>query len=507
MRRRPLFVNNRTAVASNYPIACKKSVVFRRVEFEEILCVEDEGWYSKPMSKHYSTSEVRPLAKTPSLSSPSGAAAPLTRRSFLKRAALAGGAAVAPMIVPASVLGRNGFVPPSERIVMAGLGIGGRGSSDLEWMLPNKDVQFVAVCDAKKSQREAVKKKIDNHYGNKDCATYRDIREFLAERTDIDGVLIATGDRWHALASILAMRSGKDVYSEKPSAMTVAEGRAVVDTAKRYGRIYQTGTQRLSEENFVFCIEMARSGRLGKVHTTYAHIAPWDAAEMSFEWLPAETEPSKDEVDWDQWLGPCPWRPYNSAYVRGGWRGYYDFHTSCIGEWGAHTFAQAQAGIDALNTSAVDYGYVKNDSGDGMVTKFANGAKMILSRGDKYWSGSCGMRFDGPEGWVSAADGYSKPEASSPALLGEFKKVVSDYIARTQRPMSHVRDFFNCIKSRRLTVANPEVMHRSMSTVHAANICMWLKRDVKYDPIKEEFVNDPEANRFLSRAMRSPWII
>ncbi|MBE0543199.1 MAG: Gfo/Idh/MocA family oxidoreductase [Verrucomicrobia bacterium] len=433
--------------------------------------------------------------------------ASLSRRQFLRRASLAGAALAAPCLIPGSALGLNGAVPPSERIVFGGIGIGGRGTGVLRWMLPERDVHFVAVCDAKKAAREAVKKVADNHYGNQDCKIYGDIREFLAARTDIDAVLIATGDRWHALASILAMRAGKDVYSEKPSSMTIAEGQAVVETARRYARVYQTGTQRLSEENFVFCIEMARMGRLGKVHTTYAHIAPWDAAEMKHDWLPAEPEPPKEEVDWDQWLGPCPWRPYNPAYTRGGWRGYYDFHTSCIGEWGAHTFAQAQAGIDCLNTSAVEYRYVSNPTGDEMITVFPNGVKMVLSRGDKWWRGSCGMRFDGPEGWVAAADGYSKPDVSSPALLADFRKIVADYMARTQRPMSHVRDFFDCVKSRRLTVANPEVMHRSMSTVHAANICMWLKRDLKFDPVKEEFINDVEANRLRSRAMREPWII
>jgi hypothetical protein len=433
--------------------------------------------------------------------------ASLSRRQFLRRASLAGAALAAPCLIPGSALGLNGAVPPSERIVFGGIGIGGRGTGVLRWMLPERDVHFVAVCDAKQAAREAVKKVADNHYGNQDCKIYGDIREFLAARTDIDAVLIATGDRWHALASILAMRAGKDVYSEKPSSMTIAEGQAVVETARRYGRVYQTGTQRLSEENFVFCIEMARMGRLGKVHTTYAHIAPWDAAEMKHDWLPAEPEPPKDEVDWDQWLGPCPWRPYNPAYTRGGWRGYYDFHTSCIGEWGAHTFAQAQAGIDCLNTSAVEYRYVNNPTGDEMITVFPNGVKMVLSRGDKWWRGSCGMRFDGPEGWVAAADGYSKPDVSSPALLADFRKIVADYMARTQRPMSHVRDFFDCVKSRRQPVANPEVMHRSMSTVHAANICMWLKRDLKFDPVKEEFINDVEANRLRSRAMREPWII
>jgi len=426
----------------------------------------------------------------------------LTRRRFLQ---LAGLAAAAPAIIPASALGRGGAVPPSERIVLGGIGIGNRGSAVLRWMLAEKDVQFVATCDPNRARREAVKRLVDSHYGNSDCALYADLRQFLAERTDIDAVLSTPGDRWHALAAVWAMRAGKDVYSEKPSCMTIAEGQAVVETARRYGRVYQTGTQRLSEANFVFCIEAARRGLLGQVHTVYAHIAPWDAAQMRHDWLPAEPEPPKSEMDWDQWLGPCPWRPYNSSYVRGGWRGFYDFHTSCIGEWGAHTFAQAQAGIDCLNTAPVRYHYVPNDTGDGLVAEFANGVKLVLSRGDKYWRGSCGMRFDGTEGWVAAADGYSKPDTSSPALLAEFNRVVRDYQARTGRPMNHVRDFFDCVKSRRKAVANEEVMYWSMTTVHAANICMWLKRDLQFDPAKSEFVNDPDANRLRSRAMRAPY--
>ncbi|MCB1126626.1 MAG: Gfo/Idh/MocA family oxidoreductase [Verrucomicrobiae bacterium] len=445
------------------------------------------------MSTHPSVPPWRPAA--------------LSRRGFLRRLSLGGGLLAAPLVVPGRVLGLNGAVPPSEKIVLGGLGVGNRGSHDLRWMLPEKDVVFVADCDPQRARRERVKQIADEFYGNQDCKLYHDIREFLAERTDIDAVLSAPGDRWHALAAILAMRAGKDVYSEKPSAMTIAEGQAVVETARRYGRIYQTGTQRLSEANFVFCIEAARQGLLGKVHTARAHIAPWDAAEMRHDWLPEEPLPTGGEVDWDQWLGPCPWRPYNAAYTRGGWRGFYDFHTSCIGEWGAHTFAQAQAGLDKLDTSPVEYEYVPNESGDGMVTRFADGTVMTLERGDRWWRGSCGMRFEGPEGWVAAADGYSRPDCSSPALLAEFNRIVRDYIARTQRPMSHVRDFFDCVKSRRQTVANPVVMHRSMSSVHAANICMWLKRNVKYDPVKEEFPGDAQANRLRSRAMRSPWII
>ncbi|HNY25749.1 MAG TPA: Gfo/Idh/MocA family oxidoreductase [Candidatus Sumerlaeota bacterium] len=426
----------------------------------------------------------------------------MARREFLARAAIL---ASAPYIVPASVLGRNGTVPPSERILMGGIGIGGRGSFDLNWMMEEPDIQFVAICDARKERREAVKKTIDDRYGTKDCAMYRDIRQFLAERTDIDGVLIATGDRWHATAATMALRAGKDVYSEKPSSMTVAEGQKVVEAARRHGRIYQTGTQRLSEGNFIFCDEMARLGRLGKVHTVRAHIAPWDAAEMRHDWLPGQPEPGPDVVDWDEWLGPCPWRPYHPEYVSGGWRGHYDFHTSCIGEWGAHTFAQCQSAINAGDTSAVEYHYVKNATGDGMVARFANGVNMVLQL--EGWRGTCGVRYEGSEGWVSVADGYSKPDVSSPSMLGDYKKIVADYQARTQRPLNHVRDFFDCIRSRRLTIANPVVMHRSMTTVHAANVCMWLKRDVRFDPATERFVNDPEADRYLSRAMREPWAL
>jgi predicted dehydrogenase len=372
-------------------------------------------------------------------------------------------------------------------------------------MLPERDVRFVAICDAKRAQRENVKRIIDDRYGNRDCKMYGNTREFLAERKDIDALLIATGDRWHALAATWAMRAGKDVYSEKPSCMTIEEGQMVVKTARRYGRVYQTGTQRLSEANFAFAIEIAKAGRLGRVHTARAHIAPWDAAAMRHDWLPAEPEPSRDEVDWDQWLGPCPWRPYNAAYVRGRWRGHYDFHTSCIGEWGAHTFAQSQAGLGLLDTSPIEYGYVDNPYGDEMVTRFADGTRMTLHRGNQWWRGSCGMRFEGPEGWVSVADGYSKPEVSHPSLLADFQQVVRGIIAREGRPMSHVRNFLDCVKSRRQPVANAVVMHRTMTAVHAANICMWLKRNLRFDPVREVFVNDAEANRLQQRAMRAPY--
>jgi len=432
----------------------------------------------------------------------------LSRRAFLGTAA----ALAAPYIVPASVFGRNGAVPPSERIILGGIGIGNRGSHVLNWMLPEPDVQFVAACDPQKARREKVKQMVDTRYGNRDCALYADIREFLAVRTDIDAVLSTTGDRWHALAAIMAMRAGKDVYSEKPSAMTIAEGQAVVETARRHRRVYQSGIQRLSEGNFTFANELLRLGYLGTVHTVRAHIAPWDAAEMRHDWLPEQPLPPKEEMDWDAWLGPCPWRPYNAGYVNGGgWYRYYDFATD-VAMWGAHTVAQALAGLDMENVTFIEFEYAGPDAT--MVTRLENGVKLVLFRvaGSvwdpcQYWRGACGERYEGSEGWAGAADGYSQPDVSSPALLQEFKKVLSDYAGRTQRPMDHVRDFLDCVRSRRPTVANPDVMFRSMSICLAADICEQCKRNLKFDLRKAEFVNDPEANRMRSRAMRVPYTI
>ena len=432
----------------------------------------------------------------------------LTRRQFLTRGTMAASAVALPYYIPASALGRGGAVAPSERIVMGGIGGGGRGSYDLGWMLNERDVQWVAVCDVLKSRRQAAKNLVDSKQGNKDCATYGDMRQLLAERTDVDAVLIATGDRWHALAATMAMRAGKDVYCEKPACLTMAQGQMIVETARRYGRVYQTGAQRLSEPNHVFAIQMARSGRLGRIHTAYADIR-WRDGQRK-DWLPAEPEPPKDELDWDVWLGACPWRPYNAGYVNGGgWYHYYDFATD-VAMWGAHTVAQALAGLDMTNVSFIEFDYEKPDAT--MVTRLSNGVKLVLYRATgsvwepcKLWHGACGERFDGPEGWVAAADGYSEPDVSSPALLRQYRKVLSDYTARTQRPLNHARDFFDCIRSRRLTVANPDVMCRSMNICLAADICEQLKRSLKFDLHKAEFVGDPEANRMRSRAMRAPF--
>jgi predicted dehydrogenase len=306
------------------------------------------------------------------------------------------------------------------------------------------------------------------------------------------------------------MKAGLDVFCEKPSTMSVAEGQSLVAVARRYGRIFQSGMQRLSEANFVFADQLARTGRLGQVHTVYAHQLPF---QMKTSLLPAEPEPAPEEVDWNLWLGPAPWRPYNSAYLRGcgAWLDYYDFGTGVAG-WGSHTICQCQSGLGALETSAVEYTYPGNGDADGLVCRFASGARLVLNAQGwpkpgvpGMWRGSCGVRYEGSEGWVAVADGYAQPEVSSPALLQDFNAVVRQYQQQTDRPLAHIRDFLRGVRSRRPCIANETVMHRTMTTNHVANICMLLQRDVRWDPVKEEFPGDPEANRLRSRALREPW--
>ncbi len=237
------------------------------------------------------------------------------RRRFLKTAVSTAGAAVmAPTIIPSSALGLDGAVAPSERIVVGGIGIGRRGGYDLGCFLQQKDVQFVAVCDVKEKRRGEVKKIVDDHYGNQNCDTYRDFRELL-DRSDIDAVLIATGPNWHATAAMTAAKAGKDMYCEKPVTKNIAQSLILAETMRRTGRVFQAGTQRRNLPHFAFACELARTGKLGKLKKVYAHPAGMQA--MMSGWLPPEPEPDKEVVDWDMYLGPAAWRPFNEKLLDG----------------------------------------------------------------------------------------------------------------------------------------------------------------------------------------------
>jgi len=426
-----------------------------------------------------------------------------TRRAFLGRALAAAGGAVCPLLVPASALGRDGAVAPSERIVLAVIGLGPRGRYDLSVMLPEKDVQVVAVCDVQLARRQAGKEMVDAHYGTGDCATHRDLLELL-DRPDIDAVLVATGDRWHALASILAMKAGKDVYSEKPCGMTIGEVQALSDAARRYARVFQAGTQRRSQANFQYAVYLAHSGRLGRLHTLHASVY---TPNRIYGWLPGETEPPVEECDWDRWLGPSPWRPYNHEYVAGGWRGHYDFEAAAnLPDWGAHTIDLCQWANRSDDTVPVEWEADER----GITGRYANGVAIVCDflvtpfadRSPQYTTstGTCPVRFEGDEGWVETGD-------SGEVLLSP--NLVRSQGRRFARPgtsaQGHGRDFFDCVKSRARPICHPEVMRRSHLACFAAELAWELGRRIRFDPAGERFIGDEEANRRIRRAPREPW--
>jgi predicted dehydrogenase len=409
----------------------------------------------------------------------------ISRRGILKSAGA--------LVIPGSVLGKNHAVPPSDRIVLGAIGIGRRGAQDLSCFLKERDVQFVAICDVRAERRDAVKQMADDKYGNKDCATYWDMHELLA-RSDIDAVLIATGDRWHSPASIVAAKAGKDIYCEKPCSLTMAESLALAETVRRYGRVYQAGTQRRNIGNFVHAVELARSGKLGKLQTVHANT---QKPATHHDWLPAEPEPSKEVVNWDRWLGPCPWRPFNSKYIDGKWRGYFDFHGGGILEWGAHTVNLCQWANDADGTAPVEY----DPQGNQVICRYANGVKLVMR--DTGWLklGTCAVRFEGADGWVETAD-TGKMELSE-NLQSERR----DVTMLGTDPTTHIRDFLDCVKTRALPKGNAGAVAQTHVACHAAYIAWQLGRKAAFDPDKNEFEGDQEANRMRSRAMREPWRI
>ncbi len=416
-----------------------------------------------------------------------------SRRQVLRAAAGSAAALALPTVLPASALGRDGILAPSQRITLGGIGLGGRGAGVLRSFLSNPDVQFLAIADIRQIRRDAIKQMADQHHGNNDCATYSDMHEMLA-RQDIDSVLIATGDRWHAMASIIAAKAGKDVFCEKPCSMTIAESQALADVFRRYGLIYQAGTQRRSIGNFIFAADLVASGRLGKLHTVHANTLN---PPTRHDWLPGEPEPAKDVVDWDAWLGPCPWRPYNSQYVAGRWRGHFDFHGGGILEWGSHTVDLCQWAAQKDDTTPVEY----VPEGSGVVCTYADGLKLVMRDSGWMGLGTCSVRYEGDEGWIETGD--SGQFAIYPESLRTERTV---FTMRGTDPSTHVRDFLDCVKTRRPANANSDVAAQSHIVCHSAYIAWQLGRTLKYDPATHEF-DDADANRMRSRAMREPYRI
>lgn len=430
-----------------------------------------------------------------------------SRRHFLRRSATVLGAALAaPCVIPASALGRGGAMAPSERTTMGFIGVGGQGGGHLlggAWTyIPGgysarKDVQVLAVCDIWKDRRERATQRVNQQYaaaygqGNyKACESYVDFRQVL-ERPDIDAVLIATPAHWHAIMAIMAVQAGKDVYCEKPTAVTIAEAQAVAEAVRRCGRVYQAGTQQRSEYNGYFrrACEYVRSGRIGKLREIYAYR---DGGAIAWQKRFGPPKPVPDTVDWDLYLGPAPWVPYD---------GNTGAHRYDIGElnWGQHHYDVVQwaAGMD-------ESGPVELFMDEGRTAyKYPNG---VVVFGKPYpgerVGGDGGMCLVGTEGRIAVDRGnlvsYPEDIVREPLRPDEVHLYRSD---------SHSGNFLECVRTRKQAICNADVAHRAASALLLGGIEKILQRPLKWDPGKEEFPGDDEANRLRSIAQRPPWHI
>ncbi len=434
--------------------------------------------------------------------------AAFTRRQFLTRTTLAAAAAfAAPMFIPASALGRDGHVAPSERINVALIGLGKLGrNSHLPGILGKQDAQVVALCDVDRQKLEAARKEVEDFYQEqagkgewKGCATYGDFRVML-ERPDIDGVIIATPNHWHALQAIAAARAGKDIYCEKPLSLCVEQSRAMVDAVRRHGRILQTGSQQRSDKTFRLACEIVRNSRIGKIKEVYINIGPF----CGEAYLPAE--PTPEFLDWDMWLGPAPDRPYSSKLAPSiefknwpEWRYYRDYAGGGMNDFGAHHFDIAQWALGMDHSGPVEVHPPDGKEFTRLTYIYENGVRMIHGGGAE----GAACDFIGENGRVQVNRGdFLKVEPA-----GLEKEPFSGADTRLYESNDHQQDWLDCIRSRRQPICDVEIGARSATVCHLGNICYWLNRPLKWDPVKEQFINDDAANRLLRRPMRAPWTL
>lgn len=409
-----------------------------------------------------------------------------TRRRFLKGL---GAAVAAPYFIPASARGADGRPAPSERITMGFVGVGGQGSGDMGGFMSFPEVQNVAVCDVDSRHRTAAQQRAEQHYARqkasgtyKGCTEYLDYRELCA-RPDIDAVFCATPDHWHALVTCEAMRNGKDVYCEKPETLTVREGRIMVETARRYGRVFSGGSQRVWED-YNWYHRLMWSGTCGELQEVWVNIGG-PSGEML---LPSE--PAPEWLNWEMWLGPAPWRPYNKGYHPFMWRGCRDFSGGGMTDWGAHHIGGALYASQLYN-KPLPVEVIPPDGKDVkyLTFRYADGVKMYLGGA---WGGGP-LAFRGTHGEVPDRKGRKQapPEVYVPNYKGR----------------GIFGDFLHCVKSRERPFRDIEIAHRTVATCHLANIAFWSGRAYKFDPVNEVIVGDDSLNRWIDRPMRAPWVL
>jgi len=427
----------------------------------------------------------------------------MSRRDFVRACA---GAVAAPQIVHSSVLGLRGATPPNDRITIALVGLGTQMKMHHGIFLGYSETQVVAVCDCEGICLKREQDRGNAHYAKQlgqerydGVAAYRDFREIVA-RDDVDAMVIATPNHWHALIAVAALKSGKDVYCEKPLALTIREGRAMVTAARRYGRVFQTGSQQRSSNEFRFACEMVRSGRIGTLEKVVVNVAgpPVDSWHIP-------GEPVPEALDWNLWLGPAPWRTYNSIFAPGphfegypNWRDYRDYAGGMMTDWGAHHFDIAQWGLGTDDTGPLEITPPNGRDIARLTYRYANG--VILEHSGIF--DRVGTEFIGTEGRVMVNRGYLETDPSDIMAEATGPNEVNLY-----RSPGHHQDWIDCIRARKQPICDVEIGHRSASVCHLGNIAYWVKRPLKWDPVQEEFIDDREANRLLQRAMRSPWRI
>jgi len=423
----------------------------------------------------------------------------ISRRGFVKTAVFCGSV---PFILPSRIWSAE--VKPNDKITMGFIGMGTQARYLLGGFLNDVEVQVLAVCDVDTTRREFNKKTVDDFYSKKNaqnykgCDAYNDFRDLL-KRKDINAVCIATPDHWHAIPTILACKSGKDIYCEKPLSLTIPEARSMVNAVRKYKRVLQTGSMQRSSREFLKACELVRNGRIGEVKEVYVSVGG------PSKWCDLPEEQMEPGLDWNMWLGPAPMRSYNSTLSPRGvhkhfpnWRSYREYSGGGMTDWGAHHFDIAQWGLGMDESGPVEIIPPDGKEVKRLTYKYTNGVVMYHGGLQGY---GYGVVFVGTKGKICVDRGRFLAE---PEEIAADYKVGSDKI-KLYQSNNHLKDFLKCVRSRQRPICDVEVGCRSVSVCHLGNLAYWYKRPLKWDPAKEQFIGDKEANTWLDTTKRAPW--
>ena len=423
-----------------------------------------------------------------------------TRREFLKRATVL---AAAPCFIPAAALGKGPRPAPSNRITLGFLGLGSMGLRHVNGFKHESDCQILALCDVDRPRREEAARLVNEHYGNRDCRQYADFRDVIAS-PDVDALCVSLPDHWHSIPVLMAVRAGKDIYGEKPLALTIAEGRAMVEAVNRTDCVWQTGSWQRSTAHFRRACELARNGRIGTLQKVEVGIGRGPRIE------PQPQMPVPEGFDYEMWLGPAPWAPYTEKRCHWNFRWILDYSGGQVTDSGAHHIDIAHWGMGKDHTGPIEVKGVGKFPEDGLwnaavthrfTCRYAKGPPLCVGSHDYYPEG---IRFTGDLGWIHVARGGMDAHPKSVLRERIGPEEIRLYEAPPDR-QGHRRNFLDCVKTRARTITPIEIGHRSIAVAHLGNIAMLTGRTIRWDPETERILGDPEASRMLSRPMRAPW--